>query len=153
MKPSIWGPPTWTFLHSITLNYPDNPTSEDKIHMKNFIDSLGNVLPCLKCKYNFKLHLKDHPLTEAVLDSKKNLIMWMIDIHNSVNKLTNKKIYSYDEALLHLLSMNEKQNNIEQFSALSNCMSSTNIFLIVCFIILIILVVAGGCYYGNLFNR
>ena len=47
MRPEIWGPHAWIFLHSVTLEYPDNPTDEDKQNMINFIDSLGNVLPCI----------------------------------------------------------------------------------------------------------
>ena len=26
MEPNIWGPGAWTFLHSITFQYPENPT-------------------------------------------------------------------------------------------------------------------------------
>ena len=29
-NPEIWGPGAWLFLHTITLNYPTNPTFEDK---------------------------------------------------------------------------------------------------------------------------
>ena len=30
MEPNIWGPGAWTFLHSITLNYPNNPNIQTK---------------------------------------------------------------------------------------------------------------------------
>ena len=36
MDPEIWGPSTWIFLHTITLNYPNNPTIYDKQNYKNF---------------------------------------------------------------------------------------------------------------------
>ena len=36
MNPKIWGPGGWLFLHSITLNYPENPTENDKMYHKNF---------------------------------------------------------------------------------------------------------------------
>ena len=26
MEPNIWGPGAWTFLHSITFQYPENPS-------------------------------------------------------------------------------------------------------------------------------
>jgi len=38
MRADIWGPHAWIFLHSISLEYPDNPTNIDKNNMKNFID-------------------------------------------------------------------------------------------------------------------
>ena len=32
----IWGPPAWTFLHTITFNYPENPTNREKHNYFNF---------------------------------------------------------------------------------------------------------------------
>ena len=40
MKPEVWGPHAWIFLHSITFNYPDNPTDDEKKHYKNFFENL-----------------------------------------------------------------------------------------------------------------
>ena len=50
MKPEIWGPHAWIFLHSITFDYPDNPTKEVKEKYKGFFESLQDILPCEKCK-------------------------------------------------------------------------------------------------------
>ena len=36
MEPNIWGPHAWLFLHTITLNFPDNPTKEEKEKYKQF---------------------------------------------------------------------------------------------------------------------
>ena len=33
---NVWGPAAWTFLHTITFNYPDNPTNQDKQYYFNF---------------------------------------------------------------------------------------------------------------------
>ena len=30
MLTSVWGPPMWHFLHTMSFNYPVNPTAEDK---------------------------------------------------------------------------------------------------------------------------
>ena len=30
MDPNIWGPHAWFLIHTVCLNYPDNPTDEDK---------------------------------------------------------------------------------------------------------------------------
>lgn len=107
MKPNIWGPHAWIFLHSITLNYPDKPNTNDIKDMKNFIDSLGNILPCSKCNNNFKDHLKVHPITEDILKSKNKFIKWMIDIHNSINKLNKKRILTYEEGLRDIIELYE----------------------------------------------
>lgn len=98
MKPEIWGPHAWFLLHSISLEYPDNPTSEDKQNMITFINSLGKVLPCEKCRTNFKSHLEEHPLN---VNSKVDLVKWVIDIHNTVNRINNKRELSYEECVEH----------------------------------------------------
>lgn len=99
MDPNIWGPHAWTFLHNITLAYPKNPTESNKINIQKFIINMGHVLPCHKCKINFKDHLKDYPLTEKVISCRKELIEWLIDIHNCVNISNSKRVLSYTEAL------------------------------------------------------
>ena len=69
MDPNYWGPKAWFFLHSITANYPINPTSRDKNIYKSFFISLKDVLPCSVCQENYKKHLSmldmlltNHPL-------------------------------------------------------------------------------------------
>ena len=52
IKPDLWGPHLWRFLHYLSLSYPSNPTDEEKEIMLNFIESLQEVLPCEKCRYN-----------------------------------------------------------------------------------------------------
>jgi hypothetical protein len=99
MKPEIWGPHAWIFLHSVTMEYPDSPTNVDKENMTNFMESLKSVLPCKKCRINFENHLRDFPLDDTVLNSKKNLVKWLIDTHNSVNRINGKKEIDYESAL------------------------------------------------------
>ena len=118
MRPEIWGPHAWIFLHSITLEYPEEPSLIDKENMIMFINSLGNVLPCSKCRDNFKTHLKKYPLSDQALSSRKNLVKWLIDIHNCVNKIKKCNELSYEEALGNLLehytnnSSEPKTNNV-----------------------------------------
>jgi hypothetical protein len=104
MKPDIWGPPAWKFLDAICLNYPQNPSNTDKEAMKDFINALEKVLPCTKCKVNFKDHLNRRPLTDQVLSSRNELIKWLIDIRNMVNIMNGKKIVPYESALHNMLS-------------------------------------------------
>lgn len=99
MNPKIWGPSAWIFLHSITFNYPDQPTEEIKNQYKTFFESLQFVLPCDKCKNNYKNKLLKFKLSDDVLKNKQSLIEWLIDIHNEVNKSNNKKILTYKEVI------------------------------------------------------
>lgn len=98
MKPSLWGSHGWIFLHTITMNYPNNPTPNDKLIYGNFFKSLSTILPCAKCAHNYSLHLQEYPIDDA-LESKDSLVNWLIDIHNEVNETLQKPILSYDEVM------------------------------------------------------
>tara|TARA_B100000941_G_C28472130_1_gene537019 strand:- start:195 stop:602 length:408 start_codon:yes stop_codon:yes gene_type:complete len=98
MNPKFWGPHAWIFLHSITMNYPKEPTEKDKLIYVNFFKELQNILPCEKCAYNYKRHLEDYPIEEA-LGSREAMIQWLINIHNEVNKELDKPIYTYDQVI------------------------------------------------------
>ncbi len=102
MKPEVWGPHAWIFLHSVTMDYPDSPSSQDKKAMRDFFNSLQYVLPCHKCAKNFQKNMKKHPLTDSVLSSRDNLINWLIDIHNMVNKDNGESIMSHKDAIRKL---------------------------------------------------
>ncbi len=110
MKPEIWGPHAWIFLHSITLTYPDTPTSDDKKNMADFFSTLMKVLPCQKCQSNFGQHFAEYPLTDDILSSKAKLIKWLIDVHNAVNRMNNKEVLSHEESLRRLLCLLDKKD-------------------------------------------
>ena len=97
LGPSIWGPHLWKFMHYYTLSYPEDPTEEDKDNLYNFFHTIQTVLPCEKCRYNFKSHLENTPLTEEILSNNINVVRWLFDIHNEVNKSTNKPVLLYDD--------------------------------------------------------
>jgi hypothetical protein len=98
IKPDIWGPHGWKFMHYVSLGYPSNPSEEDKRNYKNFYTSLQHILPCAKCAQNYSHNLKKYPIDNH-LGSRDTLIRWVIDIHNQVNNELGKKEYSYIEAL------------------------------------------------------
>jgi hypothetical protein len=98
MNQNIWGSHMWFSLHTITFNYPLNPTQEDINNYKNFFINLKHVIPCSICKKNYIRHLNELPI-DNVLNSKKKLVYWLIDMHNMVNGEIGKKIWSYDEVI------------------------------------------------------
>ena len=93
MMTYIWGPPLWHFLHTMSFNYPVKPTIEDKNKYKEFILSMGKILPCKYCRDNFKNNLKNTPLNNKSLKNRENFSRWMFDFHNEVNKNLNKPIH------------------------------------------------------------
>jgi hypothetical protein len=95
MNQNIWGPHLWFSLHTISFNYPLNPTQEERNNFKNFFLNLQEVIPCSICKKNYIRHLKEHPI-DNFLNNKKSLVYWVIDMHNMVNGEIGKKILPYD---------------------------------------------------------
>lgn len=91
-----WGPRLWEALHCITFDYPIVPTIEDKKNMSNFFSSLCYVLPCIYCRKNYKRNLNEYPIQ---LDNRKNLVMWLIDLHNEVNGKEGRRHYTYEEVI------------------------------------------------------
>ena len=98
MDPIVWGPKLWFFMHTISFNYPENPNQEDKRNYYDFFHNLKNIIPCSVCKNHYAQHLQNNPITPS-LDTKQNLVQWVIDLHNEVNKTLGKKIYQYDEVI------------------------------------------------------
>ncbi len=98
MNQNIWGPHLWFSLHTISFTYPLKPKDDDKENYKNFFTELQHVIPCSVCKKNYIRHLKEFPVNEH-LNSRKDIVYWVIDLHNMVNSETGKRVLSYDEAL------------------------------------------------------
>ena len=98
IKPSVWGPPGWRFMHYVSLGYPEKPSDSEKQQYKAFYESLQHVLPCHTCAQNYKENLRTMPIDDA-LGTRDSLVKWVIDIHNKVNVETGKKTLGHQEAL------------------------------------------------------
>jgi hypothetical protein len=90
MLTSVWGPPMWHYLHTMSFNYPVNPTSEDKKHYRDFILKLKYVLPCKYCRLNLKTNLKTMPLNMSHMASRDTFSRYIYNLHELVNKLLKK---------------------------------------------------------------
>lgn len=91
MQVSVWGPCIWTFLHTISFNYKQNPSLSDKKHYRDFILSLQYILPCKKCRDNFKKNLEKLPLTEKHLKNRETFSNYIYNLHEIVNTMLKKK--------------------------------------------------------------
>ena len=130
---NIWGPSAWRFLHTITFNYPINPTNDQKEIYRNFFKNLGLVLPCGICEYNYNIHLVKYPI-ENYLKTKEDLVKWLINIHNEVNILHNKPIKKFDEIIDYYTNLYNNNNN-------NNNSSNDGIFIIGIIIVIIIIII------------
>ena len=90
MMTSVWGPALWLSLHTISFNYPINPSEEQKKHYYKYFKSLQNVLPCRFCRENLTKNLKKHKLTYETMKNRESLSRWVYELHELINKLLNK---------------------------------------------------------------
>ena len=91
MLTSVWGPSLWHYLHTMSFNYPVNPTNANKRHYKNFITNLKNVLPCGHCRQNLKRNFKYMPLTSSDMKDRDSFSRYVYKLHETVNKMLGKK--------------------------------------------------------------
>ena len=146
MNQNIWGSTLWFSLHTITMNYPNNPTFIEQKDYKNFFISLENVIPCKVCRKNYQRHLKEHPIDNH-LGNRKELVYWLIDIHNMVNAEIGKKIISYDKVIDKYEKIYDKKIFDDNINLENQKINVNNNKYIILFLSMLIILVIIGFYY------
>jgi hypothetical protein len=90
MLTSVWGPPMWHYLHTMSFNYPINPTKADKQHYKDFVLNLQYVLPCKYCRVNLTNNFKKKPLQMCDMASRETFSRYIYELHEVINKMLKK---------------------------------------------------------------
>lgn len=88
---TVWGPAQWHMLHTISFNYPVNPTKEQKKQYRDFILSLQHVLPCGACRKNLANNFKKLPLSMSDMENRDKFSRYVYNLHETVNKMLDKK--------------------------------------------------------------
>ena len=143
MNQNIWGPHMWFSLHTITFDYPINPSESDKENMNNFLITMQYVIPCSVCQKNYKRHLCEKP-PNKYLNNRSEFVYWMIDLHNIVNAETGKKIVNYDTVLNRYEKIYQKKielNNIRKYQQQPYWNNREKIILYYFFFTIIILII------------
>lgn len=91
MLTSVWGPSMWHYLHTMSFNYPVNPTCDDKTNYRNFVLNLKYVLPCGKCRMNLCKNFKKLPLKMSHMKSRESFSRYMYNLHELINGMLDKK--------------------------------------------------------------
>ena len=91
MLTSVWGPSMWHYLHSMSFNYPVEPSKENKHYYKEFVKNLQYTLPCKYCRINLKNNFKAHPIKECHMKDRESFSRYVYELHELVNKMLNKK--------------------------------------------------------------
>ena len=91
MLTTVWGPSMWHYLHTMSFNYPVEPTAADKKHYRDFMLNLQYVLPCKYCRQNLTNNYKLFPLKASDLANRESFSRYVYHLHEMVNKLLKKK--------------------------------------------------------------
>ena len=98
MDPKIWGPFLWYILHIMSFNYPVTPSYADKRIYHDFYVNLKELIPCANCRKHYQQHLHTNPITPA-LDTRADLVKWVIQMHNMVNISLGKPTMTVEEVM------------------------------------------------------
>ena len=76
----------WHIFHSFSVMYPENPTEEEKLRTKNFINKITTHLSiiCSSCSKNKDTFIANYDI-DLVVSSKTNIIQFFCDYHKEVN--------------------------------------------------------------------
>ena len=94
VKTKNWGSQMWTMMHTYSYLYPDNPTENNKSEAIRFYDSIEDFIKCGICKENAKEFSKNNIIT---VDTKDELIEWVLKFHNTVNKELGKEVWTREQ--------------------------------------------------------
>ena len=106
MLTTVWGPSLWHYMHTMSFNYPNNPTNIQKRKYKDFIKNLKYTLPCKYCRINLEKNLKSIPLEDCYLSNRKMFSYYIYKLHEHINRMLGKKSG---------LTYNQVRQNYENF--------------------------------------
>jgi hypothetical protein len=102
--PEVWGPPIWTFFHTLAEKVNEDEFPKIKVILFSYIKRICNFLPCPECSshaYQFLARVNINSI-KTKHDFKNMLYVF----HNTVNKRKTKQLFNY-------ANMNKyKYNNI-----------------------------------------
>lgn len=111
MSTFVWGPALWHVLHTISFNYPNDPTEQDKRKYVRFMQSLGEILPCRYCRENLPDNLRAVGFCSSDMDSRASFSNLIYRLHREVNRRLGKP---------NTMSYAEVRDRYEHFRA-RNC--------------------------------
>ena len=90
MITSVWGPPLWHTLHTMSFNYPTAPDRNTRTQYYRFMRSLEHVLPCRYCRDNYGNNLGDLAFGKQHLRNRATFSRFVFDLHEHVNRMLGK---------------------------------------------------------------
>ncbi|KLO15085.1 hypothetical protein SCHPADRAFT_927368 [Schizopora paradoxa] len=87
------GQAAWKLMHTMTLRYPENPTSDEREALKAYFHLQARLYPCGECAAEFQQLLVKLPPQLRKTSSRRSAALWLCHVHNEVNKRLEKPIF------------------------------------------------------------
>ena len=115
---ALWGPLGWMTLHSVSLIYPETPSSQDIEVASRFLELFAETISCPSCKSHFRVMLERYKLARPdYLSSRKNFAVFVFRAHNSVNARLDKPRPSTVAECIETLKTATTQKTFKQLRA------------------------------------
>jgi len=86
----------WSSLHKLSFKYLDKPTENIKKLIHCLLTQEIARIPCSECRKHYTENLKKNDMNQ-VCDTRLRLVLWLVDLHNDVNKRLKKEILSNEK--------------------------------------------------------
>ena len=105
MSPNEWGPPIWTFFHTLAEKIHDDAYAELMPQLVAYIKKICVYLPCPDCSQHATAFLSRINFSNVKTKTDFKNVLYMF--HNTVNKRKFKRLFNYD-----LLADTYSKNNV-----------------------------------------
>jgi hypothetical protein len=92
-SPEIWGPPIWTFIHTIVEKVKEEHYSTLSFRLFSFLRRICSLLPCPECSQHAIRFLNQIKSEQYKTKSDLKTVFFMF--HNQVNLRKKKPIFKY----------------------------------------------------------
>lgn len=97
-SPTVFGPPTWAYLHISTAHLPENLNPMVATQVRNTLYALPAMVPCEACALHSGNFITSNRSRIENLKTGSDFFKITVDLHNFVNQRLGKKLVGYDEA-------------------------------------------------------
>ena len=96
--PTVFGPPTWAYLHISTVHLPTDLNPAIATQVRNTLLAIPVMVPCEACSLHSGNFMAANRARLQAIKTGPEFFNFTVDMHNFVNEKLGKKVVSYDEA-------------------------------------------------------
>lgn len=105
----VWGPALWHVMHTVSFNFPVDPTPGERAVYQRFFATVGFVLPCGACRLNYPKNTAAVRLGPHVFQNRFVLSRYVYQLHQEVHRRTQGRPFP--------VSFKQLRANYEKFRA------------------------------------